>query len=176
MSDARVKRLASPVGELLVAADASGVLLCEFADGRNIDRGIAKLPATPSDDAMVDRLRDELAAYFAGDLRQFTVPLPSLGTAFQQAAWQQLAAIPYGETRSYGRQAQAVGNPKAVRAVARANGSNFRCIILPCHRVIGSDGTLTGFGGGLPRKQWLLDHERNVATCHLASGEASRLV
>ena len=154
--------MASPVGDLVVVADASGLLLCEFAEGRDAIRKAEVFAATPSDDAMLDRVRDELNAYFAGDLQQFTVPLPSLGTPFQQAAWDALVAIPYGRTRSYGQQAVALSNPKAVRAVGRANGSNFRAIFIPCHRVIGSTGTLTGFGGGLPCKRWLLDHERAV--------------
>ena len=158
-----IKRLASPVGDLLVAADASGVLLCEFAGGKQVERKIDRLSGVRSDDEIVDRLRDELAEYFAGDRTQFDVPLPSLGSPFQQAVWQALCDIPHGQTRSYGQQAVAIGNPKAVRAVAAANGQNFRAILIPCHRVIGSNGALTGFGGGLPCKQWLLDHERAVA-------------
>ena len=156
-----MKTLASPVGDLLVAADAGGLLLCEFRDGRHTERQIAGLPPGSSDDAMLDRVRDELAGYFAGTLRQFSLPLPVRGTPFQQSAWRELVAIPFGQTRSYARQAEAVGNAKAVRAVARANGANGRAIVIPCHRVIGSGGTLTGFGGGLHRKQWLLDHERS---------------
>lgn len=176
MSDSRLKRFASPVGDLIVAADARGVLMCEFADGRNVDRAVERLPAIATNDAVLDQLRGELAEYFSGDRTAFTVPLPAMGTAFQQSAWQQLVAIPFGETRSYAKQAMAVGNPRAVRAVARANGSNFRCIVIPCHRVIGADGTLTGFGGGLPRKQWLLDHERRASASRLASADVSRVV
>lgn len=160
MTAAGVKRLTSPVGDLLIAADASGLRLCEFVEGRDLEAKVAALTDHASDDAMLDRVRDELKAYFAGDLRQFTVPLPALGTSFQQTVWQQLVSIPYGRTRSYGDQAKAIGNPKAIRAVGRANGSNFRAIVIPCHRVVGSAGTLTGFGGGMATKQWLLDHER----------------
>ena len=100
------------------------------------------------------------AAYFAGQLQAFTVPLHTPGTAFQQAAWKILRDIPYGETRSYKQQAIALGNPRAVRAVAAANGQNRVSIAIPYHRVIGSDGSLTGYGGGLDRKKWLLDFEK----------------
>ena len=104
-------------------------------------------------------LAQELNAYFAGRLRQFTVPLDLRGTAFQLRVWEVLYGIPYGETRSYGEVAQAVGKPKAARAVGQANGRNPVSIIVPCHRVIGSHGGLTGYGGGLQRKKALLDLE-----------------
>ena len=94
----------------------------------------------------------------------FETPLAQWGTPFQNNVWQQLLAIPRGETRSYADLSRILGKPKAVRAVARANGDNFRGVIIPCHRVIGSDGSLTGYGGGLARKQWLLDHEKSFAT------------
>ena len=160
MTGSGVRRVSSPVGDLLVAADATGLLLCDFSDGRDVARNVRKVEASTCDEAMVDRVVCELVAYFAGGLRAFTIPLPAIGRPFQQAAWRELLAIPFGQTRSYGRQAEAVGNPKAVRAVARANASNCRAIVIPCHRVIGSGGKLTGFSGGLHRKQWLLDHER----------------
>ncbi|MGC4031758.1 MAG: methylated-DNA--[protein]-cysteine S-methyltransferase [Tepidisphaeraceae bacterium] len=165
MSDSRIKKLASPVGDLFVVADRRGVLLCEFDTDGRCERQLESFGVSPaeSDDAVVDQVRDELAEYFKGDRREFTVPLAPLGTPFQQAVWRQLLAIPFGQTRTYGQQAVAVGNRLAIRAVARANGSNCRGILIPCHRVIGSNGSLTGFGGGLPRKQWLLDHERAVA-------------
>jgi O-6-methylguanine DNA methyltransferase len=153
-------RLSTPVGDLLVMADATGLLLCEFAEGRDAELKAEQFEGARADAAMLDRVRDELNAYFAGNLKRFTVPIPAMGTPFQQQAWAALTDIPYGETRTYGQQAKAIGNPAAVRAIGRANGSNFRAIIIPCHRVIGSAGTLTGFGGGLPCKQWLLDHER----------------
>lgn len=104
-------------------------------------------------------LARELDAYFAGKLREFTVPLDLRGTAFQLRVWELLCKIPYGETRSYGEIAQALGNPRATRAVGQANGRNPVSIIVPCHRVIGSDGGLTGYGGGLHRKKALLDLE-----------------
>jgi methylated-DNA-[protein]-cysteine S-methyltransferase len=102
---------------------------------------------------------EELDAYFAGELRQFSVPLDLRGTAFQRRVWQRLLEIPYGETRSYGYIARALGRPTAGRAVGRANGTNPVSIIVPCHRVIGADGRLVGYGGGLDRKKALLDLE-----------------
>ena len=111
--------------------------------------------------AHLDRLRAELADYFAGRLGRFTVPLSmSAGTPFQRAAWAYLAAIPYGQTRTYGKQATAMGAPAAARAVGRANGANRLCLLIPCHRVVGVTGALVGFGGGVDRKRWLIDHER----------------
>lgn len=99
---------------------------------------------------------DQLRRYFAGERLQFSCPLDLRGTPFQVAVWQELCCIPYGSTRSYAQIAQAIGHPKAVRAVGAANGANPVAIIVPCHRVIGSNGTLTGYGGGLPVKAWLL--------------------
>jgi len=101
----------------------------------------------------------QLEAYFAGDLREFELPLVMKGTPFQIRAWSALRQIPYGETRSYAEQARVIGAPDAIRAVGAANGRNPIPIVVPCHRVIGSNGKLTGFGGGLPLKRWLLDHE-----------------
>ncbi|MFF2848990.1 methylated-DNA--[protein]-cysteine S-methyltransferase [Streptomyces sp. NPDC058001] len=105
----------------------------------------------------------QLDAYFAGDRTEFDVPMRLHGTPFQQSVWEQLLAIPYGETRTYGDLAQALGKPGASRAVGLANGKNPISVIVPCHRVIGSDGSLTGYGGGLPRKRRLLDFERGTA-------------
>ena len=105
-------------------------------------------------------LGQQIDAYFRGELKDFDVPLDLVGTPFQQSVWQALLNIPYGQTRSYAQQAATIGRPTAVRAVAAANGQNKVSIIVPCHRVIGSSGQLTGYGGGLPRKQWLLGLER----------------
>ncbi|MBA2408483.1 MAG: methylated-DNA--[protein]-cysteine S-methyltransferase [Gammaproteobacteria bacterium] len=117
-------------------------------------------PVVPGSNAHLVKLQGELADYFAGSLRRFSVPLSYRGTTFQQRVWEQLLAIPYGETRSYEQLAIATGNPKAVRAVGHANGLNRICILIPCHRVINKDGRLGGYGGGLRRKQYLLEHER----------------
>jgi len=108
--------------------------------------------------------RRQLAEYLAGDRRAFTLPLAPRGTEFERLVWQALVAIPYGETRSYAEVAAAIGRPAACRAVGRANGSNPIAIVIPCHRVIGSDGSLTGFGGGLPLKRFLLDLESGNGT------------
>jgi methylated-DNA-[protein]-cysteine S-methyltransferase len=106
---------------------------------------------------------EQLRAYFGGELKEFTLELHLNGTPFQRTVWDQLRAIPYGETRSYGELAAALGNPAASRAVGLANGKNPVGIIVPCHRVVGADGGLTGYGGGLPRKRRLLDFERGTA-------------
>ncbi|MFD3381537.1 MULTISPECIES: methylated-DNA--[protein]-cysteine S-methyltransferase [unclassified Streptomyces] len=110
---------------------------------------------------------DELRAYFAGELKEFTIQLHLDGTPFQRSVWEQLQRIPYGETRSYGELADALGNPNASRAVGLANGKNPLGIIVPCHRVVGANGSLTGYGGGLERKRQLLDFERGEADAAL---------
>ncbi|MET7918408.1 methylated-DNA--[protein]-cysteine S-methyltransferase [Streptomyces avermitilis] len=115
------------------------------------------------DEAPFGATVDQLTAYFAGELTEFDLPLRLDGTPFQRTVWEQLRRIPYGETRSYGELADALGNPKASRAVGLANGKNPLGIIVPCHRVVGADGSLTGYGGGLERKQRLLDFERGAA-------------
>jgi methylated-DNA-[protein]-cysteine S-methyltransferase len=114
--------------------------------------------------------RQQLAAYFAGDLTEFDLPMDMEGTDFQRRVWQELRRIPYGHTVSYAELARRVGNAKACRAVGLANGRNPIGIIVPCHRVIASDGGLGGYGGGLERKNWLLDHERDVARRRRAEG------
>ncbi|MCX4904187.1 methylated-DNA--[protein]-cysteine S-methyltransferase [Streptomyces sp. NBC_00878] len=115
------------------------------------------------DDTPFTEAIDELRAYFAGELKEFTVELHLDGTPFQRSVWEQLQKIPYGETRSYGELADALGNPAASRAVGLANGKNPLGIIVPCHRVVGANGSLTGYGGGLERKRQLLDFERGEA-------------
>ncbi|WP_128379929.1 methylated-DNA--[protein]-cysteine S-methyltransferase [Streptomyces cavernae] len=115
------------------------------------------------DDTPFAETTAQLRSYFAGELVEFTVPLGMIGTPFQRSVWEQLRRIPYGETRSYGELARALGNPGASRAVGLANGRNPIGIIVPCHRVVGADGSLTGYGGGLDRKQRLLDFERGLA-------------
>lgn len=150
----------SPVGPLtLVASD--GVLAGLYMDEQR-HRPPEEIFGVP-DPAGFDAVIAELEAYFAGGLTEFTVPLASAGTPFQQSVWDALRAIPYGETVSYGQLADRIGRPKAVRAVGLANGRNPVSIIVPCHRVIGADGGLTGYGGGVERKRYLLDFERKVA-------------
>jgi methylated-DNA-[protein]-cysteine S-methyltransferase len=147
----------SPVGPLLLVADDSGLRRIDFVNGRN--------PGEPDplwhDDA--EALREtvrQLRAYFAGELEGFDLTLAPQGTAFQLAVWNRLCDIPFGETISYGELARRIGNPNASRAVGLANGSNPIPIVIPCHRVIGSNGKLTGYGGGLPIKEKLLALER----------------
>jgi AraC family transcriptional regulator of adaptative response/methylated-DNA-[protein]-cysteine methyltransferase len=123
-------------------------------------RRLFAAPVVPGSNDHLKQLETELDDYFAGTLREFTVPLLYPGTPFQQRVWQELLAIPYGETRSYQQLATAVGSPKAVRAVGRTNGLNRIAIVIPCHRVINKDGSLCGYGGGLRRKQFLLELER----------------
>lgn len=113
---------------------------------------------------MLARAAAQLAAYFAGERRDFDLPLAPQGTPFQQRVWDALLAIPYGAVRSYGDVARAIGRPAASRAVGAANGRNPIAIIVPCHRVIGASGQLTGYGGGLPTKRWLLEHEQRHAS------------
>ncbi len=115
------------------------------------------------DGAVFDAARDQLAAYFEGTLREFSIPLALAGTPFQRTAWDCLLTIPYGQTVSYGQQAAAIGKAGAVRAIGTANSSNPVSIIVPCHRVIGASGDLTGYGGGIDRKRWLLEHEKRHA-------------
>lgn len=156
----------SPVGPLLLGATDAGVCLLEFTDRRRLETQIATLrrrfacAIVPGTHAHLDRLQSELTAYFAGTLRQFTVPLVYPGTPFQCKVWEQLLQIPYGQTRSYEDIARAVGTPGAQRAVGTANGCNRIAIVIPCHRVVNKDGRLGGYGGGLWRKQFLLDLER----------------
>ncbi len=145
----------SPVGELTFTGSAEGLSGLWF----DTDRHQQDRSGWLRDDALFAEARQQLEEYFAGARRQFTLKLAAQGTAFQQQCWAALCNIPYGETRSYGEQARAIANEKAVRAVGLANGKNPIGIIVPCHRVIGANGSLTGYAGGLPRKQWLLAHE-----------------
>lgn len=145
----------SPVGPLTLHSNGAALTGLEF------DKPRYKLTESPrGEDRVLAQARRELDRYFAGKLKAFTIATAPEGTPFQQKVWAALTKIPYGITRSYGQQAAAIGSPKAFRAVGLANGKNPIAIIVPCHRVIGSDGSLTGFGGGVPRKQFLLDLEQ----------------
>lgn len=157
--------VATPLGTMMAGATGGRLVLLEFTDRRGMDGQMAALAkrtgrvAVAGHTSIHDVIERQLAEYFRGERRDFTVPIDLPGTDFQRAAWQALTAIPYGQTRSYAEQAVAAGRPQAVRAVARANGQNRIAIIVPCHRVIGADGQLTGYGGGLWRKRRLLDLE-----------------
>jgi len=147
----------SPVGPLFVAADEEGLHAIEFRENRHPVK--RKADWREGDNAVLRRARRQLDEYFSGKRRAFDLPLSPAGTEFQRSVWTKLATIPYGETISYAQLASRVGKPSAMRAVGAANGRNPLPIVLPCHRVIGADGSLTGFGGGLPTKQFLLKLE-----------------
>jgi methylated-DNA-[protein]-cysteine S-methyltransferase len=151
----------SPVGPLLLVGDEGGLRQLEFVRG---NRAVRPDPAWREDSRPLQEAIRQLRAYFAGKLEKFDLPLAPQGTPFQRAVWKLLCDIPYGETISYGELARRMGNPKASRAVGLANGANPIAIVIPCHRVIGSDGKLTGYGGGLPLKEKLLALERRQLT------------
>ena len=150
-------RMPSPIGELLLLADAQALTGLYMADHAGFHAPSAD---RIEDDAALADTRAQLTAYFAGELRQFDLPLAPRGTAFQNRVWQALRDIDYGATESYGALARRLGNARASRAVGLANGRNPISIIIPCHRVIGANGQLTGYGGGIERKRWLLTHEQ----------------
>ncbi|MFJ9656763.1 methylated-DNA--[protein]-cysteine S-methyltransferase [Streptomyces griseoflavus] len=150
----------SPYGPLTLVAD-DGVLCGLYMTGQR--HRPAEETFGARDDTGFEEAEEQLAAYFAGDLTEFSLALRPHGTPFQRRVWDELARIPYGETRTYGELAEALGNPRASRAVGLANGRNPIGIVIPCHRVIGASGGLTGYGGGLERKQRLLDFERGTA-------------
>ena len=142
----------SPVGDILLRADDGGRLTELFL--RHGER-----PDTTPDDGRFTTIHEQLDAYFAGELEAFDLPFAAHGTPFQMRVWGELIRIPFGETISYSELAHRLGDPKLVRAVGTANGRNPISIVIPCHRVIGADGSLVGYGGGLERKRWLLEHE-----------------
>lgn len=149
----------SPVGELLLVASDSGLRAVLWPDD-TAERARVKLgDSKPGNNEVLAQATRELDEYFAGKRQDFDVALDPIGTDFQKAVWTSLRKIRYGTTQSYGDQAEVIGRPTAVRAVASANGKNPISIVVPCHRVIGSNGKLTGFAGGLDAKRWLLDHE-----------------
>ena len=160
-------RIASPVGEVLVVTDADGaVRALDFHDYEDRLRRLLRRhygEVTLADGRAPQAVRRAVEAYFNGDLAAFdAVEVKTGGTDFQRAVWKALRDIPAGETRSYGQLAAAIGSPKAVRAVGLANGANPVGVIVPCHRVVGASGKLTGYAGGLERKKWLLEHEGAV--------------
>jgi methylated-DNA-[protein]-cysteine S-methyltransferase len=158
MTEILTSTIESPLGPLtLIARD--GVLT-------NVSMHEQRHPSSPPPDAVIDDawfndVVEQLDAYFAGERTAFDLATDPIGTPFQLDVWSRLSAIPYGETISYGELARRVGNPNASRAVGLANGRNPLAVIVPCHRVIGANGSLTGYGGGLERKSWLLEHERS---------------
>ena len=164
-----VDRVATPLGPMLVGATDEALCLLEFVDRRALPNQAKRVRErlgavfAPGRNDITKRTEEQLDAYFEGELRRFDIPIRPVGSDFQEEVWSALADIPYGETRSYADVAAAVGRPRAVRAVGTANGLNALAIVVPCHRVVGADGRLTGYGGGLWRKQRLLDLERERA-------------
>lgn len=157
MTDIFYTTMKTPIGEIRLLSDGrslTGLYLGNHGPkpDRDWQRG----------GGVVDKAEKQLREYFSGTRKDFDLPLAGEGTAFQKTVWKALCDIPYGETISYGELARRIGQPKAARAVGLANGSNPISIVVPCHRVIGANGTLTGYGGGLPRKKWLLEHETGV--------------
>jgi len=153
----------SPVGDLVLVSCGERLLAVLWQDYEPHRAALETPPAVAGQDTVLATAAHQLDEYFAGTRTSFELPLELRGTSFQVAAWRALAEIPFGETRTYAEQAARLGRPKAFRAVGAANGRNPLSIVLPCHRVIGSDGLLTGFGGGLDAKRALLEHERAVA-------------
>jgi len=161
-----ITRFKTPLGSMIACAMKKGICLLEFTHGNISENEINDLSERldaviePGDNPLLEQAEEEILEYFNGTRKHFTVSLHIQGTEFQKAVWKILQDIPYGETRSYKQQAGILGKPEAIRAVAAANGTNKVAIIIPCHRVIGEDGSLTGYAGGLAKKRWLLDHER----------------
>jgi len=175
----KVTRVLTPLGPMIAGASDEALYFFEFSDRRRLEKQLERLRArldcvlVPGDNDVLQRVAAEVGSYFAGQLRQFSIPLAAPGTDFQRLVWEELRRIPHGETRSYADVARAIGRPSAVRAVARANGDNRLAVFIPCHRVVGSDGRLTGYGGGLWRKQYLLDLESGVSPGGLFDGPRS---
>jgi AraC family transcriptional regulator, regulatory protein of adaptative response / methylated-DNA-[protein]-cysteine methyltransferase len=165
----KVTNIETPLGKMIAGATDEGICLLEFSDRRMLPteyKDLIRLLNTTIEDGEnrhLKTLRKQLIEYFNGKRKVFDLPLVTPGTEFQQAVWRELQNIQFGSTRSYLDQSVALNRPDSVRAVANANGMNRIAIIIPCHRVIGSDGNLTGYGGGVKRKKWLLDHEKKYS-------------
>jgi AraC family transcriptional regulator of adaptative response/methylated-DNA-[protein]-cysteine methyltransferase len=161
-----INRILTPVGPLIAGATDEGLCILEFTDRKMLETQFKRLVKllnstfVPGSNKIIEQLSGELKLYFEGKLKTFNTPIIFPGTPFQQKVWEALLTIPYGQSRSYEEQAVLTGNPAATRAVAKANGDNRLAIIIPCHRVIGKNGELCGYGGGLWRKKFLLDLEK----------------
>lgn len=162
-----IHRFTTPLGPMFVCASENGICLLEFVDRKMLETEFGQLQKLfnaciiPGENAHTHQLQKQLSAYFEGKRKVFEVPLDLRGTSFQKSAWQQLRKIPYGTTISYETQAKRLNRPDGARAVAQANGANRIAIMIPCHRVIGKNGKLTGYGGSIERKRWLITHELN---------------
>lgn len=156
----------SPLGPMLAGATSEGVCILEFTNRIRLEKELTELQkllnavTVPGRNPHLDQLENELNDYFRGKLKTFSVPLHTPGNEFVQSVWETLRQIPYGKTCSYKEQAEMMKNPKAIRAIASTNGRNRLAIIIPCHRVIGSDGSMTGYAAGVDKKKWLLKFER----------------
>ena len=165
----KIINIETPIGEMVAGATDEGICLLEFSDRRMLTteyKDLTRLLKTKMEDGEnehLKQLKKQLKEYFNGNRKEFSVPLVTPGSEFQKAVWKELQNIPYGTSRSYQEQAIALNRPDSTRAVANANGMNRISIVIPCHRVIGADGHLTGYGGGLKRKRWLLYHERKYS-------------
>jgi O-6-methylguanine DNA methyltransferase len=159
------QRIESPIGKILLIANENGLCFAEFEDDTNsankLDTIAKKLNHTISNELnlILKDTADQLDRYFKKDLTKFNIALEPIGTDFQKSVWNSLQEIPFGKIKTYKIQSENLKSPDAIRAIASANGKNPIAVIIPCHRVIGSDGTLTGYAGGLWRKKWLLEHE-----------------
>lgn len=164
-----ITQLETPLGTMFACATEQGVCLLEFTDRLKLDTEFKILSKffnakiIHGEHKHFNKLKQQLNEYLEGKRKSFTIPLVTPGTEFQQAVWTALQNIPYGSTQTYKQQAMVLKKPEAIRAVAHANGMNRISIIIPCHRVIGSDGSLTGYSGGLWRKKWLFDLEKENA-------------
>ncbi|MBZ0098269.1 MAG: methylated-DNA--[protein]-cysteine S-methyltransferase [Taibaiella sp.] len=163
------KYIQTPLGKMIAGATDAGICLFDF-EFRKMMPAIKKRIGSFLQDEFAegehphfDNLQQQVDEYFNGHRQSFDLPLVMTGTAFQQRVWEALTTIPYGKTRTYMQQTQVLGDEKAIRAVARANGENCLAVIVPCHRVLGSDGSLTGYAGGLKAKKWLLEHEARIS-------------
>jgi len=176
--------MSSPVGLLFLARSEKGLRHVEFMDRKSIKRVVASHATDPDarwEPSLLDlkEVTDQLGAYFNGALRGFELKLDPVGSEFQRKVWKALLDIPFGATRTYGQIAKSIRQPRATRAVGLANNQNPLAIVVPCHRVIGADGGLTGYGGGIPKKRWLLEHEarhnvRAATTQELFAGVSRR--
>jgi AraC family transcriptional regulator, regulatory protein of adaptative response / methylated-DNA-[protein]-cysteine methyltransferase len=165
----KISKIETPLGEMIAGATRDGICLLEFSDRKSLSSEYQEITELLESDIEsgsnrhIRKLKKQLKEYFNGKRKEFSLHLLTPGTEFQQAVWKDLIRIPYGTSISYQAQAETMNNPEGARAVASANASNRIAIIIPCHRVIGSDGNLVGYGGGLKRKKWLLDHEKKFS-------------
>ena len=157
----------TPLGPMMAGATAEGICLLEFTNRIRLEKELTDLQKLlnavmlPARNQHLDQLENELREYFEGKRKAFSVPLHTPGNEFAQSVWKMLQEIPYGRTWSYKKQSEMMNNPKAIRAIASTNGRNRLAIIIPCHRVIGSDGSLTGYAAGIDKKKWLLKFEKD---------------